>query len=197
MRYGGKGRVVLFAILILLCSIIWSALAHSNDIPDIELTIEIVFDKSAYNLSRSDEPVTFHGWVNYTGVSVICFTLHLEPCSDLGDVFLSQYDFTFRLPESIPFDGINPIDDGYNSQATPVLTISGYVEEGGIRTSIAPTSWIIPVYYYEEEEDLNETKEQKEQDINLFLVSIPGYLLISLIFISLTTWKIEKDKRKM
>jgi len=101
------------------------------------------------------------------------------------------------LPDSIPFEGVNPIDEGYNSQATPALTIYGYVEEGGIRATVAPTSWIIPVYYYEEEEDLNETNKQKEQDINLFLVGIPGYLLISLIFISLTTWKMNKDKRKM
>lgn len=197
MRYGGKGRTVLFAILILFCSIIWSVRARSKDIPDMELTIEIVLDKSAYNLSRSDEPVTFHGWVNYTGVSVIPLTVHLEVYSDIGEDFLSQYDFTFRLPDSIPFNGSNPIEIEMDWMDTPQLTISGYVQQRGLQYEIPPQSCIIPIYYYEEEEGINETTEKKEEDLNLFLVGIPGYLLASLLFISLATWKIEKDKKKM
>ncbi|MEE9151932.1 MAG: hypothetical protein V3U20_08895 [Thermoplasmata archaeon] len=195
MRYGGKERAIVIAFLILLCTINWSATALTNGIPDWELTIEIGFDKSAFNLSQSDEPVTFHGWVNYTGVSVIPLTVHLEPYSDLGDVFLSQYDFTFRLPDSIPFDGLNPIEPEWNSTITPALTISGYVQQGGLQTDIPSQSCIIPVYYYEEEEGMNETDEPKEQEFDFLLVAIPSYLLVSLIFISLVSWKTRKSSK--
>ncbi len=183
-------------MILILYLLIFKSQGAGHRIWESELTIEIMFDKSGFNLSQSNEPVTFHGLVNFTSISVIPLTLHLEPFSDLGDVFLSQYEFTFRLPDSIPFDGLIPIPPELNLTAIPQLTIHGYVEQGVLQSDIPPMSCIIPVYYYEEEESINETKEPKEKGDALLLVSIPSCFVISIIFIILIYWRTMNNGRR-
>lgn len=187
------GPFVITLTFIALFSLFSSSFGEADDIPPRELTLEIVYEKSEFNLSRSREPITFDGWVNYTGYSAIPITIHLEAFSDLGDVFLSQYDFTFRIPDSIPFDGFIPIPIDWNFSSTPQMTFYGYVEQGGIQYDIGTVTYIIPVYYYDEEATISEPIEKEEQNSSILWVTIIALLVLIKIFTVFMKRKIRRS----
>lgn len=178
-------KSVIITTILLFSLVNQTVSAKTSIIWEAELTIEIVFDKSEFNISQSREPITFHGWVNYTGISLIPFTIHLECQSDLGEVFLSQYEFTFRLPDSIPFEGFIPISPEWNYFTTPQMTISGYVEQGGIQYEMPPQTCLIPVHYYEEVNSIDETIDLRENNDYSFLLEFLVLLVLFTIFIRL------------
>ncbi|UCE73888.1 MAG: hypothetical protein JSV56_12850 [Methanomassiliicoccales archaeon] len=159
--------------------------------PDWGIIIEFDFDKPLYNLSESNDPITFHGWVNYTGVPTIPFTLHISAQSDIGEVYLSQSDFTFRASDSIPFNGLNQIQQEGNFTTEPQLTISGYIQKGGLTYEVPPSTSIIPIVYYEEEvEEQNETREFKQKIDSFFILGIPSLLILYGFYIAFVRRKL-------
>jgi len=183
-------------MLIFIYSINWANLSEAMPIMEEESSIEVVFE-SKLNFSKIENPFPFHGWVNYTEYAVRPLTIHLDPNSDIGDVYLSQYDFTFQLPDSIPFDGIICIEPENITLPTPTLIINGYVEQGMWRTSFPSISYIIPCTYYEENEtEENETGEefieQRKENTNLFLIGIPILAVVSGIAVVLVKRKIKE-----
>ena len=165
---------------LMLCSLLLHPSGASFDVPEGDLTIEIVFDEETLNLSLNPNAVTFSGWVNWTGYTLVPITLHLQACSDLGDVYLSQYDFTFQTPESYPFTGL--ITNGFegNFTASFHMTISGTFEQGGVIQNINPITWLVPAYYWEEEEnDIIDYENPQRSDDIPSLIALP-FLPISL-----------------
>jgi len=185
-------KSIFITMILLLFLVNHTVSATTSILWEGELTIEIVFDKSEFNLSQSQETITFHGWVNYTGVSVIPFTIHLKCQSDLGEVFLSQYEFTFRLPDSIPFNGIIPIPLEGNFFATPQMTISGFIEQGGIQYEMPPQTYLIPVDYYEEVNNIDETIDLRENHDYSFLLEFLALIVLFTILIRLLRRKKSK-----
>ncbi len=185
-------RAALIAAVFFVCSLNLGNLIQAQDDPTGELTIELSLEESDINLSQNIEPYTFRGWVNWTGISVMPFTVHLIPTCDIGNVFLSQYDFTFQLPDSIPFDGLIVIEPEKITLATAVLTMNGYVDEGGLRYSMTPTSYILPIRFYKEDEPVYETVEHNDQDNVLLLRGITGLMMISVVAIVFTRRKMKK-----
>jgi hypothetical protein len=195
MSRGGIGRTIFAAVLFFIIITIFTAPTQGLDNPQPELTIEMDFDKPRYNLSRPEESITFHGWVNWTGVSVIPITIHLYGSSDIGEVYLTPSTFTFQLPDSIPFDGLIPIPPENITTATPALTIGGYYDKGGIRTNIAPRSCIIPVYYWEENQTLDVEEEPNEENHILPLI-VGSYLVITTVFVAVISRKTVKSQKR-
>lgn len=176
-------KTAIIIVLITIYSINWANLSEAMPIMQEESSIEIAFE-SKLNLSQIEKPFPFHGWVNFTEYVVRPVTIHLDPYSDIGEVYLSQYDFTFQTPDSIPFDGIICIEPENITLPTPTLTITGYYEQGMWRTSINSISYIIPCTYYNENEtEKNETVEgfikQGGEDVNPYLIGIPILAVVS------------------
>jgi hypothetical protein len=179
----------------LLCTIYTTPNVISNDPPEWELTIEIEFDKDTLNLSQNTSSIIFFGWVIWNGYAALPLTVHLTAHSDIGDVFLSQYDFTFQTPDSIPFDGI--ITHQLESQpvATPQLTIGGTVEQGGLNYNLPPTSYLVPIYSYKEEEISPKEAKEPENSHNYFiLLGLPSLLFLFLVYFWVVRGKLRRAK---
>jgi hypothetical protein len=167
-----------------------SGASYANSEED--LTSEIVFDKETLNLSRNPPAVTFQGWLNFTGYVLAPITVHLDPSSDLGCVYLSQYEFTFQTPESVAYTGLITIEIDENFTITPALTLQGTFEQAGIKSTISPSSTIIPAYYWEEEEsDIPNPLNQDRLGGIPLVFALPFLLVFFGSFIIMTRSKVK------
>jgi hypothetical protein len=181
---GIQGKSVVLVIIILVGLIYRIPCSQASDIPPWTLTIELEFDKDEYNLSQSRDPITFHGWLNWTGYSAREMNVHLYAGSSLNEVFLSRYDFSFRFPESVPFTGFIPIPEDLNSTQPQMMTISGTVQIGFSQYHFSGTQVDLVVRYWEPEENETGPKFGLDSSPNYpLMLAPPSLLLFFLVFL--------------
>lgn len=184
-----RERVFILIAAILLCSLPFIGSAS----PITSITISLGGEVKTININQSNAPLIIHGSVGYEGISIRPVTITLEPYCDVGEVVLTQYEFVFHLPDTIPFDAFIYIAPETENDTVGTLTLNGYYSEGGIQQSINAVSQIFYVLNYGENETPSEKVELKKEEINLFLVGFPIYLLISIIFILAVSRKSDKE----
>jgi hypothetical protein len=194
MKWKGKILGLVIAAFLILISLIHFPQATAPDIPEWDLTIEVAFDPETLNLSEYPPAILFDGWVNFTGYTAVPVNVHLTPSSDLGCVYLSQYDFSFHTPESIPFNGLitNEIEGNFSFYS---LTFAGSVEQGGLQYGLSPSTTIIPVYYLiEEDEDIPEPPEPPKSDDFPYFLGLPPLIFCVLYVVIIRPRMIKNGK---
>lgn len=176
----------------LLCSTLFYPDAASYEGLDEDLTFDIVFNEETLNLSQNPPAVTFQGWVNFSDYVLAPITVHLSMSSDLGCVYLSQYDFTFQTPESIPYTGLITMEVDENSTQTFALDLHGTVEQAGIQYDMGSMSRIIPAYYWEEEQEVVAPAKSEKAHDTLFIFALPFLLVFLGVYMTLIRPKLRK-----
>lgn len=164
----------------------------------ISLTIQA--EPSCVNINQSNEPVVIHCSLSYEGISVLPYAVYLDACFENGDVYLTQYEFVFHYPETIPFDAIVLIDPDTANDTQGNLVISGYSEEGGLQYGLFSVSRIINIYNYDP--DYDEGKElslaapsQPSNEI-IFYYGIPSLLFFLGVYLSFVRPRLLKYGKK-
>lgn len=185
----------MIAAFLFLSTLFYSLTASSED-PGGEISFEIVFDEETLNLSLDPNAITFQGWVNSTGYYALPLTIHLYVSSDLGDAYLSQYEFTFQTPTSYAYTGLISNEAERNSTYTYCLIMGGTIEQGGIQSTISPISQIIPAYYWEEEEkDIKEHQKPDTPNDIPFIFALPFLLVVLGIYIKFVKPRYNKSAK--
>ena len=113
------------------------------------ITLTLPSEPPTVNINQSNEPLIMHCAVGFEGVSVLPYTIHMAASSDVGEVYLTQYQFVFHYPETIPFDAIIFIDPETENDTEGVISLSAYNEVGGVRQSLGTVMQIITVLNYD------------------------------------------------
>jgi hypothetical protein len=165
--------------------------SSANDIPSWTFSLEIEFDEIAYNASQSRDPITFHGWLNWTGYSVREINVHLYGTCSLNDVYLSQYDFSFHLPQSIPFTGFIPIPQDLNSTKMVNIIFTAIAEQGATQSSGSVQASLIVRYWEPEENNVTVSLGSQSNPNYPLIFGLPSLLLF---FLVLLYFKMQKLK---
>ena len=159
-------------------------------------TITIGFEAKPpeININESNRLLIMHGYVGYNGVSVRPFTIYLEPICDVGDAYLSRYEFVFHVPDSIPFDAFIFIFPDTENDTQGTITLKVSYSEGIIKQEAGSVSQIITVLNYNENEVPNETIEETNIDDQLWLKGLIGLTCVSVITIFFAKRKMKGRK---
>ena len=148
------------------------------------------------NINQSNEPLVMHCAIGFDGVSVLPYTVYMEGSSDVGDVYLTQYQFVFHYPETIPFDAIIFIDPETANNTQGELVISGHNEEGGIVYNVNPVMQIFEVLNYDPNQTIEiETKKTMEPDFPLdplFLFGLPSLIVLFGVYVGVFKPRLSK-----
>lgn len=180
-----RERVVILTAAILLCSTYFVGSVHAIGTITISLEAEV----KKININQSSLPLILHGSVGYDGISVRPVTITLAPYCDVGEVTLSQYEFVFHLPDTIPFDAYIFINPETENDTMGMLILDMIYSEGGIQYDAGSVSQIFLVLNYDENETVKEQIKLNSEHPNFLLLGIPAVLISSGIIIVL-------DRRK-
>lgn len=184
-------RVFFLIAVISLCSLPFTGSAS----PITVITIRLEAEVKTININQSNLPLIIHGSVGYEGISIRPVTITLEPFCDVGEVVLTQYEFVFHLPDTIPFDALIYITPETENDTLGTLTLNGYHSEGGIEQPINPVSQIFYVLNYGENETLAEPFRPKWENLNSSLFSLPAIAIILGIAIVSIGKKMKRRKK--
>ena len=144
----------------------------------ISLTIHPV--PPCVNINQSNDPVIMPCTITFDGYSALPYTVYVDAKCDVGEVYLTQNEFVFHYPETVPFDAIVMIDPNTANDTQGTLTIGGYCQEGGIQYNINPVSQIIQVLNYdpnyEEGKELDVAVPSQPSNDILFFYGFPSLL---------------------
>ena len=162
------------------------------------ITLSIQPEPPTVNINQSNEPLTMNCAIGYQGVSALPDTIYMAASCDVGEVYLTQYQFVFHYPETIPFDAIIYIDPETENDTQGVFTLQAYYEKGALRSSLAPVSQIIIVHNYdpehiEENESIKITGPENSID-PLFLFAFPSLFIFLGVYVKIIRPKLRKKR---
>ncbi len=177
--------VVILTVAIFLCSM------YLTDSVNAFGTVTISFEGEVkeININQSNAPLILHGSVGYDGISVRPVTITLAPYCDVGEATLSQYEFVFHLPDTIPFDAYIFISPETENDTMGMLTLNIIYTEGGIQYDAGSVSQIFLVLNYDENETAKAQFKMNNGYPGFLLLGIPAVIISSGIIIVL-------DRRK-
>lgn len=162
------------------------------------ITISIQAEPPVVNINQSNEPLTMNCSISYQGVSALPYIIYMSVSCDVGEVYLTQYQFIFHYPETIPFDAIIYIDPETENDTKGVFTLQAYYEKGALRSSLAPVSQIIIVQNYDPDyiEENISTKffGSEDSDDPLFLFALPSLFIFLGIYVIIIRPKLRKKR---
>ncbi len=167
-----RGKLFIIIVMILLLSPYFKASA--NPIGTISISLE--GEVKEININQSDRPLIIHGSVGYEGVSVRPVTITLDPICDVGDVILTQYEFVFHVPDTIPFDALIFIYPETENDTVGTLILNSYFSVGVIQQNGNPVAQIFTVLNYDENEEIIESVIYRIEPQNYFLIGIPALM---------------------
>jgi hypothetical protein len=169
--------------------------ATASDFQEEDGGIEVVFDPETLNFTLEPAAILFDGWVNFTGYAVAPVTVHLSMSAEFGTVYLSQYDFVFHTPDSIPFDGLILLPFDFNYTFTNSMMITGTYEQYGLLFPINPMTCFNESYYWEEEEAVPEYPKPPESDEFPYFLGLPPLLFFVLYVFIIRPWMTKNGKK--
>jgi hypothetical protein len=189
---GGKYRVLgIFCTAQVLLLIISSNVAAPGYI-----TISIQAQPPIVNINQSNEPLIMNCSLGYQGVSALPYTIYMDAYCDVGEVYLTQYQFVFHLPDTIPFDAIIFIDPETENDTQGVISLSAYYEAGGVRQSYGPVSQLIIVQNYDptriEENITPEFFGYEDSYEPIFIYVLPSLFIFLGVYVKVIRPKLRK-----
>jgi hypothetical protein len=164
---------------------------------NIYLTIQP--EPPTVNINQSNEPLIMGCTIHFEGVSVLPYTVYVDASCDVGEVYLTQYQFVFHYTETIPFDAIIFIDPETENNTQGELVLWGHNEEGGVVHNVNPVFQIIEVLNYDpnqtmEIESIRTTSSEYPWD-PLFLFGLPSLLVLFGVYIGIVRPRLSKKEK--
>jgi hypothetical protein len=164
------------------------------------ISLSIQAEPPSININQSNEPVIMHCTISFDGVSVMPYTIYMNGTCDVGEVYLTQYQFVFHYPETIPFDAIIHIDPSTQNNTQGEFVLSGYYSEGGLQYTISPVGQIIEIYNYdpdhEEGKEIDHIYRPKQSHDFLFYCGLPSFLFFLGAYLSFIRPRMLKYGKK-
>ena len=148
------------------------------------------------NINQTNEPVIFHGWIEYTGVSVRPLIVNLWASCGVGDTILTQSEFVFHLPENKTYDLYLLIYEETINGTVSQLSIGGTWTQGVSTGSIGGLQCPLLILNYDDNPPSYlpsyEALNQERDDGSLLPNLISTCIILSGIIIVLLRRKMKK-----
>ena len=134
--------------------------------------------RTVTDINKTDEPLIFHGWLNYTGISVIPLKVYLYVHADPGEPIITKSEFVFHLPANESYRVFIYVDSIKGNQSLGVVTIDAYWEQGPTWGFGGTMQGLYKVYKSSQEEDIPEvsatspTNNDVQATVALILLSL-------------------------
>jgi hypothetical protein len=153
---GMERRGQMWVLLIVLGLLFLAIPLTSNNVqanPFTTVTLSLEGDPPIVDVSPgSSGMVTIEGWVTCVKYGPDSVKVSLFAESDTGSASIVPPNFVFTgssgTEQTESFSMSTRVPTGYPCKANPSITVSGYWDQGGLRTNIAPVSQIIIIEQY-------------------------------------------------
>lgn len=194
-----SGKKNIYWIFGIFCAVqVFLLISSSNGSAPGYITLSIQAKPPTVNINKSNEPLIMHCAVGFQGASVLPYTVHMDASSDVGEVYLTQYQFVFHYPETVPFDAIIFIDPETENDTEGQISLTPYYEEGGVRYSLGTVSQIITILNYDPDYiEENESKGFAGSEYSndpIFLFAFPSLFIFLAVLIVIIRPRLKKKR---
>ena len=152
-------------------------------------------ERTEIDLNETDEPLIFHGWLNYTGISVLPLKVYVSASANLGQPVLTESEFVFHVPANETYEVYIYVNNIEGNRTTGRLTLYVYWEQGPTSGSGGEAQGIYLVRNSSREEQLVKVYGISPQNNDVQAIVYLGFFSFLIIIYTAIRRRLSNPKR--